>query len=460
MKKTFIYISFFSFILFSFQINSVISQVIDVKGKIKDKSIQRADEKTDQTIDKGLDKVEEGVGNLFKKKEKKSKDNNSDNNENNQTSDNTENNTNDNSNNNSQIVPQNNTIVKDDKPKQESIKLYSKFDFIPGTKILFFDDFSQDNLNEYPLNWITNGRGEVLTFDKYPGVKWFRMNTEGTNATLKFFPFEENTTIEFDMIAHVGDNLENSLSDIVVQFYQETEENKETVGEYVPGTGGFKMLINSTTFDFGSWENQSYKQTTLSATSNEVMDNKNEKIHISIWVQKRRVRFYVNQYKVMDAPMLVPTGIVPNRIAFWSSSYNDQFSFLLTNLKIAVGSPDTRNKIITDGKYVTNAIKFDVGSDKLKPESYAVIKEIATVIKENATLKLKIVGFTDSDGDDATNLSLSKKRSISVKNALVTEFGIDASKLETDGKGELEPIAPNNTPEGKATNRRVEFIKL
>ncbi len=426
---------------------------IDIKGKIKEKSIQKADEKTDNTIDKGLDKVEEGVDNIFIKKEKKPKENNTDNN---QTSDNSENNTNDNS----QIVPQNNTIVKDDKPKQESIKLYSKFDFIPGNKILFYDDFSQDNVNEFPLNWLTNGRGEVLTFDKYPGTKWFRMNIEGTNATLKFFPFEENTTIEFDMIAHVGENLENTLSDMVIQLYQEKEENVENVGEYVPGLGGFRISINNSNFDFTSWVDQGYSQTNLSSTSNEFVDNKNEKVHISIWVQKRRVRLYVNQYKVMDAPMLVPSGIIPNRMTFWAGSYNDQFSMLLTNLKIAVGSPDTRNKIITDGKYVTNAIKFDVGSDKLKPESYAVIKEIATVLKENPNIKLKIVGFTDSDGDDATNLSLSKKRSISVKNALVTEFGIDASKLETDGKGELDPIAPNTTTEGKATNRRVEFIKI
>jgi outer membrane protein OmpA-like peptidoglycan-associated protein len=88
------------------------------------------------------------------------------------------------------------------------------------------------------------------------------------------------------------------------------------------------------------------------------------------------------------------------------------------------------------------------------------MKEIATILKENPAVKIKIIGHTDSDGDDAKNLDLSKRRSISVKNALVNEYGIEALRLDTDGKGETEPISDNTTAEGKAKNRRVELIKL
>jgi outer membrane protein OmpA-like peptidoglycan-associated protein len=70
------------------------------------------------------------------------------------------------------------------------------------------------------------------------------------------------------------------------------------------------------------------------------------------------------------------------------------------------------------------------------------------------------VGHTDTDGDDAKNLDLSSRRAASVRIALTTEFGIESSRLETDGKGEMQPVADNKTPEGKAQNRRVEFIKL
>ena len=139
---------------------------------------------------------------------------------------------------------------------------------------------------------------------------------------------------------------------------------------------------------------------------------------------------------------------------------NDQDRYLVGNLKFSVGAPDTRNKLITEGKFVTRGILFDVNSDKIRPESYGVLKDIADVLKENAEVKVKIVGHTDSDGKDADNLNLSKRRAEAVKASLAKDFGIDASRLETDGKGESQPVDKNTTAEGKANNRRVEFIKL
>jgi OOP family OmpA-OmpF porin len=82
------------------------------------------------------------------------------------------------------------------------------------------------------------------------------------------------------------------------------------------------------------------------------------------------------------------------------------------------------------------------------------------VLIENPAVKIKIVGHTDSDGDDAANLALSKERANAVKASLIKEFEIDKSRMETDGKGESEPVAPNTSLEGKAQNRRVDFIKL
>ena len=88
------------------------------------------------------------------------------------------------------------------------------------------------------------------------------------------------------------------------------------------------------------------------------------------------------------------------------------------------------------------------------------MKSIADVLKENPDVRIKIVGHTDSDGDNAKNLDLSQRRAKSVMNELDKVFGIDASRMETDGMGETKPIAPNDTPSNKALNRRVEFVKL
>ncbi len=103
---------------------------------------------------------------------------------------------------------------------------------------------------------------------------------------------------------------------------------------------------------------------------------------------------------------------------------------------------------------------FDHASAVIRPESYGVLKEISSVLSENASVKIKVTGHTSNDGDDAANMQLSKQRAAAVKEFLAKEFSIDATRIETDGSGETKPVADNTTKEGKAQNRRVEFTKL
>ena len=159
--------------------------------------------------------------------------------------------------------------------------------------------------------------------------------------------------------------------------------------------------------------------------------------------------------KLFDLPKAFPlTSVKMDRIRF------EYGAAMVSNVRIAVGNPDMRNKLMTEGKLVTYGIYFDVNKDVVKPESYGTLKEIATILNEVPDVKVKIVGFTDSDGDDASNLDLSKRRAASVKSELVKSFGVNGDRLVTDGMGEGQPVAPNDTPVNKALNRRVEFIKM
>ena len=166
---------------------------------------------------------------------------------------------------------------------------------------------------------------------------------------------------------------------------------------------------------------------------------------------------YIGTEKIFDLPRGVFSKFVYNRVRFETS--NSSSDILIGNFKIAVGAPDTRNQLLTSGRFSTSGILFDVNSDKIKNESYACIKDIAAALKESPDASFQIIGHTDSDGDEAKNLDLSKRRAISVKNYLSKEFGIDTSRMITDGKGEAQPVAANTTAEGKAQNRRVEFVK-
>ena len=104
-------------------------------------------------------------------------------------------------------------------------------------------------------------------------------------------------------------------------------------------------------------------------------------------------------------------------------------------------------------------IHFGFSSAAIRAESERVLKEIGDTLQRNPEWKLRIEGHTDGIGSDAANLELSRRRSAAVRDALVGRFKIAADRLSTDGKGESAPKATNDTPEGRAQNRRVELTR-
>jgi OOP family OmpA-OmpF porin len=102
-------------------------------------------------------------------------------------------------------------------------------------------------------------------------------------------------------------------------------------------------------------------------------------------------------------------------------------------------------------------ICFAFARAEIRPQSERVLNEIAAVLKAHAALRLRVDGHTDNVGVDASNLELSKRRAAAVKAALVTRYHIDAARLSTDGYGASSPREKNDTPEGRARNRRVEL---
>ena len=108
---------------------------------------------------------------------------------------------------------------------------------------------------------------------------------------------------------------------------------------------------------------------------------------------------------------------------------------------------------------MTEGIFFDTASATLKPESFAVIQEIAAMLQEHPELRVRIEGHTDDEGDPATNMTLSESRANAVQTMLIG-LGVDASRLEAAGLGQTQPVADNGTAEGRSQNRRVELVML
>ncbi len=424
-----------------FVVSSAYAQ-FNVKDKLKEKSTNRAETRIDEGIDKGIDKIEEGVGKLFKKKKAAQKENT----EEKQNTSNAE-------------AEQDKDISKENEvgyaQVTPSLKSFSKYDFVPGDKVLYFEDFTQDAIGDFPALWSTNGGGEVKTVNIAPG-NWFHMNKQdAVYCYTKQIAFPQNFIMEFDIIPD-GD----FASGYALTFYEEKESKEMDDGLY-PGIRGLHV-----SFDNEHWWTKGYNNEINGSDgwiegesrTNPVVEGQAN--HVIIWVQNRRLRIYHQGAKVLDMPTNIFAGTKLSRLRFSGCNTSSTPTPFVTNLKVTTAAPDTRSKLITEGKLVSYGIYFDVNKDVVKAESFGTLSDIAKTLKENPNVKIKIVGHTDSDGEDAKNLDLSKRRAAAVKNALSTDFGIDGSRIQTDGKGESEPIAPNTTTEGKAKNRRVEFIKL
>ncbi|MGV3510199.1 MAG: OmpA family protein [Sphingobacteriaceae bacterium] len=378
-----------------------------IEGKIKRKIDQKTDRTIDKALNKGEDKIDEGVNSATKKNTDES---------------------------------------------TEKFKTSGTFDFVPGDKALFTDDLQRENTGDFPSKWNTNGSGEVVVAD---GKKWLKFKGNSFYIPQVSSSLPENYTIEFDLAT---EGLNQKVSSTL------------NLGIILDDNSGFKTGSNMAMAKiyFAQYIPIGVKVSNRVSGSQVINNTINEDFRkalvgtskVSITVNKNRFRLWLNQNKLVDIPSLVPTAT--KALKFKLEGFNEDFkqaSISLSNLRIAESGIDLRSKLINEGRVSTNAILFDTGSDRLKPESYAVIEQIAGALNQETAMKITIIGHTDADGDAATNLDLSKRRAAAVKTALNSRFAIDQSRLLTDGKGESKPVDNNATAQGKANNRRVEFVK-
>lgn len=356
------------------------------------------------------------------------------------------------SNKNNNKTPHANESESYETESNNKLAVYSNFDFVPGNKILSYNDFSLDNVGDFPASWDTNGSGEIVTFDEDP-QHWFALSNNSSYITHQN-PLPEEYTIEFDLAAYGISKKTTSNTELIVTLDEsngyKTSNTNSSVAipfcQYIDAGIKISKTLNG-------------KRQLFNIISKDIREAIVGFSHVSIAVNKTRFRMWINQTKVIDVPRLLNEGKA--KYLKLNSKYfkHPDEQIFITNVKIAEGGLDLRAKLLEEGSFSTTGILFNSGSAAIKPASFGVLTQIAEALA-NGDIQVKIIGHTDADGDEDLNLSLSEKRAKSVKNILVTQFGIDASLIETEGKGETNPVANNNTVEGKAQNRRVEFIKL
>lgn len=145
-------------------------------------------------------------------------------------------------------------------------------------------------------------------------------------------------------------------------------------------------------------------------------------------------------------------------------SHNAAGEFRLLYEKITYPGVEGRGALeealVENNKVDVYGIYFDFNSDRIRPESEPVLKEIDSVMKRHPDWRLSIAGHTDNVGGNGEyNLQLSRKRSEAVRTTLINRFGISADRLTSSGYGAGAPKDTNDTSEGRARNRRVELVR-
>ncbi len=347
--------------------------------------------------------------------------------------------------------------VKQDSNISDNLEVYSKYDFVPGDKLLFFDDFAKDFIGDFPSKWNTNASGEVVKIgDK---GKWFELKTGyGVFYIPDVKDLPEDFTIEFDILTKgVGQQTSSTARFNVILSGDDAFNNGTDhyvsisipLGQY----SAFSLRAYNYFNRGGGAINTDIKADIRKAILNQP--------HIAISVTKKRFRLWINETKYIDIPRFIEELNVLKFLKFHLNNLKDGEEHLyISNLKVAEGGVDLRRKLLSEGKISTNGILFDSGSANIQPQSLGIIRQISQVLMQDDSIKLNIIGHTDADGTEDTNLKLSKARAAAVKDALVNIYKISGERLEADGKGESEPIGDNNTTDGKAQNRRVEFVKI
>jgi OmpA-OmpF porin, OOP family len=317
---------------------------------------------------------------------------------------------------------------------------FVNFDFVPGERVLFADDFSKDNVGDFPkrLEFI---KGNMEVAD-WKGGRWLRATTDGQLEIPLPENLPERFTIEFE---HVG--VASAWPYVTLTFAGKKDADRGTDWVVFKTWDG-----NSETSGGGIFAGDGTER-----AKGQVKDAQNKPFTARIMVDGRYAKVYMGGTRVANVPNANLGRANKIFLMFDASTENPAY---FGNFRIAAGGKKLYDAIAEKGRVSTQGIYFDTGSDRIRPESAPTLKEIAGMLAEHADLKLTIEGHTDNVGSAPSNQTLSEKRAAAVRQLLVDQYSIDGARLTAKGLGSTKPVGSNDTPEGRQNNRRVELVKM
>ncbi len=303
---------------------------------------------------------------------------------------------------------------------------WATFDFVPGEQVILAEDFSGDRVGEFPRRFELR-RGNVEVVERN-GQRFLRATSDSEIELILPRTLPDHFTLEFDHMLEAGWRNRVRFAD----DHQSTHMALHYARAGLTGGG-----VNSQT--------------------NTPPGIRQRLATVRLMASGSEAKMYINEARVANVPN---ARLGRSDRIYFTLRASPQQPTLISNIRIATGGRSLYDALSADGRVVTRGIRFDTGSDRLRPESTPVLREIGDMLRRHGDLRLRVEGHTDATGSDDVNQRLSAQRAQAVRRYLIEEYGVAADRLEAAGLGSSRPIDSNDTPEGRQNNRRVELARL
>jgi OmpA-OmpF porin, OOP family len=319
---------------------------------------------------------------------------------------------------------------------------WANYDFVPGTRTIFFTDFTDDQVGNFPKRLtFKTGQMEVVELDG--GQRALK----ASSASELVIPLPEALPPKFTVELDVINRNSRGVAANTFELTGGGSPNDEKYTVVGWGHNGFTV--------FGG----GVQRMDVLAKDADKDRYVGHPASFRILGDGSALKLYADEKRIANIPNASfqrGRGLVLDL----QGRDDEANAVYVTRIRVAESQKDIYDELSATGRWTTQGILFETGKADLKPESTPTLKAIAAALKGHADLKVEIQGHTDNVGSAASNMTLSQARADAVRAALVSEYGVTESQLTAKGYGDTKPMAKNTTPEGRANNRRVDVVKL
>lgn len=317
-------------------------------------------------------------------------------------------------------------------PADTSTVDWTRYDYIPGQQVLFYDDFSGDKPGSAPQVWKVSDGGKVEVI-KNGEIFWLHAREETTisPAQLKLVP---QFTLEMDFT--VSDGYSGRYR---VDFIGKDKEEWASIT-----LEPFAIFFSMST----------------GLTSEKRVELKNGVHHLAVQTDGGGFKAYLDKWQVLNIPK---TGsFAATQIEVFMPGQGDEENddaCMITKFCVAQGPVTLQSQLSSSGKMVAYGIYFSAGKNDIRPESTPTLKQFAELLQADASLSFSIECHDNELPEQGDNVKLSQARAEAIKDWLVENYRIPSDRLAIKGWGETRPLVEAGTVDGNKMNQRVEFIR-